>query len=337
MEGVAREDELGAGLGEHGRSGLRVLVQREDTDCLGIVYSRQFLAMFERGREELITPALLASLFRATGESFVVTRSEQLFKKPAMYGDELVVRTIPILEGKFRLHFDQSIWLRRRNGHDEDQLLVAGFVEMVTVSRDFQLTSVPAPVEQLFTSFSSPHRLTYLKPKPKVPMPKSRKQGLPEMATFATFDYDLHIHQADTDFTGIAFHPNYYRWFEQARSEMLSAELLLKVRNVDVATPVIRSAKLTYKNGARPYEALRVISTPAIVAASKHVVTFNQRLTRLASGQLLVEAEFEIVFVHAESQALIPIPPTILAALESNDAEPILDGIPSPQAATTLK
>ncbi|GBG30131.1 Hypothetical Protein FCC1311_063641 [Hondaea fermentalgiana] len=294
-----------------GYDALDVKVYREDTDTVGIVFYRNFLTWFERGRENAISTDFLAGLFEYNGDSFVVTRSEQSFRKPAFYGDELEVRTIPFADGPFRLHFDQSIWRKSDN-----TLLVAGFVEMVTVSRTFQLTKVPQPVHDLIYYFDDcKSNFTYCEKPGAKKRPIRRKPGAPS-SLGKTTELDLVIHLADTDFTGIAFHPNYYCWFERARSDFLSKEILARAKTEFHAVPVVRSAKLAYKNGARPVEPLRITTTQDPKGEhSDFVVPILQKLTRVSNDQTLVEAVFEMCFVHDKERHLVKVPSIVRDAI----------------------
>jgi len=297
-----------------GWDALPVRVYRESTDVFGIVFYRNYLAWFERGRENVISPEFLALMFKETGRSFVVTRSEQVFKNPALFGDELEVRTIPFLDGNFRLHFDQSVWNVATN-----TLCVAGFVEMVCVSKEFTLTMVPDVAKTHIQKFDKcKENFVFVKQGnpsnvPKQPMPRRTKsqQDKEREKNIKSFDFELQIHQSDTDFTGIAFHPNYYCWFERARSEFLSHALLQKVRTEEGAMPVIRQANLSYKNGARPYETLKIISVPS--KTSDYVVSFHQKMFRKETDQLLVDAKIDIVFVaDKKDRALVKVPASLM-------------------------
>mmetsp|Transcript_17168 Transcript_17168/g.33656 ORF Transcript_17168/g.33656 Transcript_17168/m.33656 type:complete len:321 (+) Transcript_17168:219-1181(+) len=301
---------------ETGYNALDVTVYREDTDTLGIVFYRNYLTWFERGRESVISVQFLADLYAYNGNSFVVTRSDLLFKSPGRYGDDLEVRTIPFLDGPFRVHFDQSIWRKSDN-----TLLVAGFVEMVVVSKTFQLVKAPSFVVELMGFFDECKKNFSFLDKPGTKKrPPMRKKPAPRdavaeaSAKVANFDY--HIHMADTDFTGIAFHPNYYFWFERARTQYLSPEVLLEAKNQEQAVPVVRRAKVTYKYGARPYEDLRIVTKRNRKAdPSEYVVSISQSLIRVADNQVLIESEFEIVFLHDTKRNLVKIPQVVNAAI----------------------
>jgi acyl-CoA thioester hydrolase len=291
---------------------LALTVARDETDLLGIVFYRHLLAWFERGRENVISTRFLRQLFDESGESFVVTRSEQLFKAPAEYGERLEVRTVPFLDGAYRLHFDQSVWRG-------ETCLVAGFVEMVTVSRSFSVVPVPASVRDMITHFEPCKRnFTYCArpgaPKPRLPPPRRAKLSeQQQQQQQRTFSFDLVIHMADTDFTGIAFHPNYYCWFERARTQAISPQVLAEAQRAG-AVPVIRSAKLQYKKGARPYEPMRVLTKLSAHGSSEFLLRMDQTLVREA--QELVKADIEIVFVDALSKKLVKVPRCVREALD---------------------
>jgi acyl-CoA thioesterase FadM len=80
------------------------------------------------------------------------------------------------------------------------------------------------------------------------------------------------------------------------------------------AVPVIRSAKLQYKNGARPYEAMRVLTKLNAQGTSDFVLRLDQTLMREA--QELVKADIEIVFVDPLSRKLVKVPRCVRERLD---------------------
>eukprot|EP00516_Mucochytrium_quahogii_P000558 CAMPEP_0203755586 /NCGR_PEP_ID=MMETSP0098-20131031/9014_1 /ASSEMBLY_ACC=CAM_ASM_000208 /TAXON_ID=96639 /ORGANISM=" , Strain NY0313808BC1" /LENGTH=300 /DNA_ID=CAMNT_0050647115 /DNA_START=86 /DNA_END=988 /DNA_ORIENTATION=- len=291
-----------------GYGSIDFTVNRDETDCLGVVYASHLKAWFVRGREEVISVKYLAQLYEETGESFVVTNSEQHFHKPAKYGDKVQVRTIPFCDGNYRLGFDQSIW-----NVTTQQKLVSGFVEMVAVSKEFKLVPLPKSLCQ---------DLLKLEPcKANFEFVKLKGRGIPrkkkvEKCTGSVCVYPLVIYKADTDFTGIAYHPNYYRWFEQARSHSKMGNVLVALKESHNVGPVLRSVKIQYKTGARPYEQLQVVTTPVKEHSSRYVLGSEQVLYRVQDKEPLVVGFTEIVFVNLDSKLPVPIPEEILSVLE---------------------
>ena len=71
---------------------LNLNVYYEDTDLSGYVYHANYLKYCERSRSELIDVKLVRDLFKK-GVHFVVAEANLKYKKPALYGDSLVVCT----------------------------------------------------------------------------------------------------------------------------------------------------------------------------------------------------------------------------------------------------
>ena len=202
---------------------------------------------------------------------------------------------------------------------------MTGFVEMVTVSKQFSLVQVPKTVQLLIKCFEPCKvNFTYCKIPGAGAKPPAKKR-LPINAQTGSKKrqgrYQVVIHQADSDFTGIAFHPNYYCWFERARTEMLTREILSQAASVHGGLPVIRSAKLQYKNGARPYEPMTIITELRNDSdePADYVISLDQRLYRTTpegTQQELVTAQIDLCFVDAQSKSLIRIPSIVRDKLQ---------------------
>ena len=119
-----------------------VTVYYEDTDLTGSVYHANYLKYFERAREQALGVDALVQLYRREGIGFVVYKAELTYKKGAVFGDTIEIRTTADRASDFRLTFQQNVHRPRENG----ALLVEGRVEMVCVDRDGKLVPIPASV-----------------------------------------------------------------------------------------------------------------------------------------------------------------------------------------------
>ncbi len=117
----------------------RVQIYYEDTDHSGVVYHANYLKYFERAREHLLGTDALVRLFRDEGIGFVVYKASLTYKLGAMFGDVIEVRTTTTQSSDYRLEFQQDVYR-------DDELLVAGSVELVCVDRDRQLVALPISV-----------------------------------------------------------------------------------------------------------------------------------------------------------------------------------------------
>ncbi len=116
-----------------------VTIYYEDTDLSGYVYHPNYLKYFERAREHVIGPTVLADMYRETGIGFVVYRCEMEFKAPAVHADRIDILSTPRLVSPYRVAFDQ--WVTRSG--EPESILVKGLVEMVCVDRDGKLVALP--------------------------------------------------------------------------------------------------------------------------------------------------------------------------------------------------
>ena len=120
----------------------QVQIYYEDTDHSGLVYHANYLKYFERAREHLLGVEELVRLLVEDEVGFVVYKAELTYKKGAVFGDTIEVRTTAARESDFRLVFQQNVH-RPREG---DALLVEGRIEMVCVDGEGKLVPVPRSV-----------------------------------------------------------------------------------------------------------------------------------------------------------------------------------------------
>ena len=119
-----------------------VQIYYEDTDHSGLVYHANYLKYFERAREHLLGVEELVRLLNEDGVGFVVYKAELTYKKGAVFGDTIEIRTTAAKESDFRLTFQQNV----HRPSEGDALLVEGRVEMVCVDRDGKLVPIPLSV-----------------------------------------------------------------------------------------------------------------------------------------------------------------------------------------------
>jgi tol-pal system-associated acyl-CoA thioesterase len=118
-----------------------VQIYYEDTDHSGLVYHANYLKYFERAREHLLGVDELVRLLNEDGIGFVVYKAGLTYKKGAVFGDAIEIRTRVASESAFRLVFEQNVFRG-------EELLVEGHVEMVCVDRDGKLVTIPPSVTE---------------------------------------------------------------------------------------------------------------------------------------------------------------------------------------------
>ena len=102
---------------------IPVRIYYEDTDAGGLVHHSNYLRYFERGREHLLGCNKLLTLFARSGRSFVVASITVLYKKGAVWGDVLEIRTSTHVHSPYRVEFRQDVYRG-------DELLVEGHQTM---------------------------------------------------------------------------------------------------------------------------------------------------------------------------------------------------------------
>jgi len=119
----------------------RVQIYYEDTDHSGVVYHANYLKYFERAREHLLGVAELRRLLEEDGIGFVVYKAELTYRKGAVFGDTVVVRTRVEAQSDYRAVFQHDAY-RESSG----ELLVESTLQLVCVDRDGQLVRLPPSV-----------------------------------------------------------------------------------------------------------------------------------------------------------------------------------------------
>lgn len=86
-------------------------VYYEDTDLAGIVYYANYLKFIERARSEWVRGlGVDQAALRGEGVVFAVRRVVAEYLRPAVYDDELQVRTAVLEATGARLRLEQVVW-----------------------------------------------------------------------------------------------------------------------------------------------------------------------------------------------------------------------------------
>lgn len=119
-------------------------VRYAETDAMGFVYYANYLVYFEVARTESL--ARLGHPYwelEKRGLLIPVLEATCRYRKPAHYGDDLVVRTLRRREGRARIRFDYTVL---RGG----ELLAEGSTVHVFMSRDGRPQRPPAELLAFF-------------------------------------------------------------------------------------------------------------------------------------------------------------------------------------------
>jgi acyl-CoA thioester hydrolase len=100
-----------------------VRVYWEDTDAGGVVYYANYLKFMERARTEWLRAAGIEQrpLQEQSGIVFIVVEAHTLFRKPARYGDLLIVTCAVAEQGRASLSFKHEIFRAPTAGSGSQQ------------------------------------------------------------------------------------------------------------------------------------------------------------------------------------------------------------------------
>jgi acyl-CoA thioester hydrolase len=111
-------------------------------------------------------------------------------------------------------------------------------------------------------------------------------------------EFDVTIYYEDTDLSGYVYHPNYLKYFERARTALLTPERLKRIFATNHQF-VVSTAQVAYLKPVRFGDTLRIRTTlssnhPAIMLAEQHAfVQHNSEWIKTTS------ATIEIVTINA--------------------------------------
>lgn len=110
----------------------RIKVRYAETDQMRFVYYANHFVYYEVARTEwLASRGMPYHVLESTGFAIPVLEAHCRYRSPARYGDELVVRVAPSIEGP-RIRFDY----RTHRGSSDGDLLAEGWTVHVCMDRD---------------------------------------------------------------------------------------------------------------------------------------------------------------------------------------------------------
>ncbi len=119
--------------------------------------------------------------------------------------------------------------------------------------------------------------------------------------------YPLTIYYEDTDITGLVYHPNYFKYFERARSNFFDARELRRLQVEEGIAVAVYRADIVFKRGASLGDQLEIHSLPTLDGDYRVVV--KHRVFRRDDPQVLVEATVELICIAQDK--VIKLPPLI--------------------------
>jgi acyl-CoA thioester hydrolase len=113
-----------------------ILITYEDTDLSGFVYHANYLKYFDRARTDMLGLDQLREIV-SEGRQFVVHKAMLTYRRPALFGDQLEVRSTCEMTGSPRAPFKQAIYRG-------DELLVEGEIHLAYVTKEGKPTRFTA-------------------------------------------------------------------------------------------------------------------------------------------------------------------------------------------------
>jgi acyl-CoA thioester hydrolase len=124
----------------------KVRVRYAETDQMGIVYYANYLVWFEVGRTDLLRERGWSYReMEGDGLSLPVVEAACAYRRPALYDDELDVRTTGVLLSPVRVRFDYQV-VRPSDGATVAQ----GHTVHASLDRNGRPARLPARARQVF-------------------------------------------------------------------------------------------------------------------------------------------------------------------------------------------
>lgn len=116
----------------------------------------------------------------------------------------------------------------------------------------------------------------------------------------ATHLFPMRVYFEDTDLTGVAYHANYLKWFERARTEMLRAVGVEQraVQESGGGAYAVADISIRYRAPAKLDD--EIIIETRVIDLRAASCRLAQRAVR--AGQVLAEAELRVGFVGADGK-----------------------------------
>ncbi len=119
--------------------------------------------------------------------------------------------------------------------------------------------------------------------------------------------FPVTIYYEDTDITGLVYHPNYFKYFERARSNFFDGQKLRRLQLEEGIAVAVYRADIVFKRGAFLGDQLEIHTLPRLDGDYRVVV--EHKAYRAGDPVVLVEATVELVCVANDK--LTKLPPLI--------------------------
>jgi len=116
-----------------------------------------------------------------------------------------------------------------------------------------------------------------------------------------SFFSEIRIYYEDTDYTGIAYHANYLRYFERARDEAIGLDLMKQLFERGMAFHVHQVNNLVFQGAARHADVVKVESR--VDLESPFRLSFNQIARKRGEDAVIVKGITDIVCIEMDSSS----------------------------------
>lgn len=126
-------------------------------------------------------------------------------------------------------------------------------------------------------------------------------------------NYELTTYYEDTDLSGYVYHANYLKYFERARSSLLSVEIVKSLLEAGLHF-VVSNAQLKYRRPCLYGEKLTIHTSLEFGRSPR--TTVYQRVYKQGNEKPIVLGEIELVLVNKEGRPR-EIPPMLFDLIKS--------------------
>ncbi len=122
------------------------------------------------------------------------------------------------------------------------------------------------------------------------------------------FVFSARVYYEDTDASGVAYHANYLRWFERARTEWLRAlDLGQEKLRLELGIAfTVANLDIDFRRPARLDDLLDVVTEVSQLRRAS--IVFSQNLHAQGNGELLARAEVRVGCVSAADFRPVALP-----------------------------
>ncbi len=125
------------------------------------------------------------------------------------------------------------------------------------------------------------------------------------MSAQKTYHFSTQVYYEDTDHSGVVYHPNYFKFFERAREDIIGVAELSRLWHEEKIGFAVYKTRIQYHQGAIFGDILDIQTTWE--KESPYRLIFHHRAFRPGEKKPAVSCDLDLVCLGPERK-LIPIP-----------------------------